>query len=369
MSIAGFVNRFLCGCGSAPMGRRSTNRASTVQHSTQSSQPGVTPRPSASRLGVDNPIPLTRLRSLSDRQSPLSHAPIVQEGVKPNPHNLAADQKLDELRLTQADHGASLACTSGERLGKGPTIVAVPPERLRNIVSRFRSSVNEFMKVGQGEEQAQDLDKWVERHFDVLYMLERFEDIVPDEYNTNPTGNMNLDEENQNRLQVYACFSEAAPVGLISIYNHQEILEIQLLVSHPSVSGAGEILLEKAVNKSEFFGYNGTIYLKALHSAVPFYEAAGFTLTEPGEYSMILDPGRSVLWKQVDGSWRLARRASKPNPIDDDRNSPHQLALQTGIDAALSDSSNLPERETILPTYSTNSVTAQVGDETRGREG
>jgi GNAT superfamily N-acetyltransferase len=243
-------------------------------------------------------------------------------GQTRNPEPDVADARPSEeqsLEVSNGEQPMPLAGTLREGLGVRPSIAAVSREELRNIVGRFRDSVKQFMADILGEQQSPDLDRWTERYFDVLFTLNQFQ-----------TGD-------QNQRHIYACFAESVPVGLISIEKRPGVAEIKQIVSHPGAAGADEIMLEKAVNKSESFGSNGRLYLQALRTAMPFYESAGFELVEPGKYSMVLDPRSSALWQQTDGSWHLVRRASKANFVDDDHHSLNQHLIHAPvIDTTLS---------------------------------
>jgi hypothetical protein len=201
-----------------------------------------------------------------------------------------------------------------------PSINTVSLDDLGDLVEQLRDSMNAFMQDPNPPRNAQDPGddaaeaedhghRWTERQFDALYMLNQLEALS---YGETASGASDL---------IYSCMLGLAPVGLIHLKNFEDMIEIRLLVSHPGVAGAGEILLEKAVNESDQQGHNGAIYLSAMMSAVPFYQSAGLTLVEPGSTSMVLLPSISDKWLRVGGRWRLARRVTKADLVLDETES------------------------------------------------
>lgn len=91
--------------------------------------------------------------------------------------------------------------------------------------------------------------------------------------------------------------------AVMSLQHDGNSTQLKSLASHPSTSGAGETMIEKAVNESQARGQNGQIYLMSLNSASDgFYKNLGFT-DDQGELK--LNPSESELWSQKDGTWSL----------------------------------------------------------------
>ncbi|MET1027528.1 MAG: hypothetical protein ABWY00_10190 [Dongiaceae bacterium] len=223
-----------------------------------------------------------------------------------------------------------------------PSVMAIRPEDLKDLVKDFKSSVTAFMNDRGGEDASAGDEKWTARQYDTLFLLDRFRSMAvepPDpesddgmypaesggfEEAIGPEENTEPDE------YIYACMIGHRAVGLLALTHHPDMLEIRSLVSHPGVAGAGEILMEKSVNRSESLGLSGAIYSNAEHSAVPFYQGAGLALVDPDQYTvtldplaepiqypMTLDPRQSNAWTQIEGSWHLTRRSAKAHLVDD----------------------------------------------------
>jgi hypothetical protein len=94
---------------------------------------------------------------------------------------------------------------------------------------------------------------------------------------------------------------------------HEDSLKGEDLSSHPGSSGAGEIVIEKAVNVSEECGKGGLVKLYAVEGAVGFYESfyekLGFESID--ENQMKLRPRAENGWVRLsDGKWRLKKYPS-----------------------------------------------------------
>ncbi len=93
------------------------------------------------------------------------------------------------------------------------------------------------------------------------------------------------------------------PVGMMKLADKEDHTELTWLTTHPGVSGAGQSLVEKAANVSEANGHGGAVRLTSRdEAATRFYGSVGFR----GDRSdMRLDPARSGLWNNNNGSWSL----------------------------------------------------------------
>jgi hypothetical protein len=105
----------------------------------------------------------------------------------------------------------------------------------------------------------------------------------------------------------YLLDGKAAALMLVTI--GEDALKVEDLSSHPGSGGAGEIMIEKAVNVSEECGKGGRVKLYAVEDAVGFYAKLGFK-TLDGNY-MELRPGAANGWARLsDGKWRLKKYPS-----------------------------------------------------------
>ena len=98
---------------------------------------------------------------------------------------------------------------------------------------------------------------------------------------------------------------DQVPVGALTMLHRQEALNVpyvEIFVTHPGSSGAGAALLERAVKKSMEIGGLGQLMLSPIDSAIPAYEALGFSKIPEG---MFLDPAESEKWHLFGDAWRL----------------------------------------------------------------
>lgn len=95
--------------------------------------------------------------------------------------------------------------------------------------------------------------------------------------------------------------------ALMRVTVRDDIVKIEDLSTHPGSSGAGEIMIEKAVCFSEKKGFKGCVSLYAAGNSKGFYKKLGFVETA-SEGTMKLDPRQSELWVVMSGNkWRLSR--------------------------------------------------------------
>lgn len=84
-------------------------------------------------------------------------------------------------------------------------------------------------------------------------------------------------------------------------------ITIENMFSHPGVKGAGSILMEYMVNKSEHAGELGIICVDALEDAIKAYEQLGFKMDEYSSSLMTLTPleCEDKWYKNKEGEWRF----------------------------------------------------------------
>jgi hypothetical protein len=107
---------------------------------------------------------------------------------------------------------------------------------------------------------------------------------------------------------VYFVDGKAAALMVTSEELTEELnaIKIKDLSAHPGAAGAGEIMIEYAVNLSDNGGKQGRISLFAAGNSGGFYEKLGFTTHNSLNFK--LDPGKSELWcKLSDGLWHLKK--------------------------------------------------------------
>lgn len=99
--------------------------------------------------------------------------------------------------------------------------------------------------------------------------------------------------------------------ALMALRNFAHSTRVEHLAAHPGTSGAGETMIEKAVNESQTRGNNGEVVLESAGPAKDFYRSLGFK--EDGLLDMKLNPSeRPDLWsKNEDGTWSLTKHKDK----------------------------------------------------------
>ena len=92
---------------------------------------------------------------------------------------------------------------------------------------------------------------------------------------------------------------------------HGRGTRVEHLATHPGTSGAGETMIEKAVNESQTRGNNGEVFLESGGVAQDFYRSLGFK--EDGLLDMKLNPSEHPnLWsRNEDGTWSLKKHEGK----------------------------------------------------------
>lgn len=100
--------------------------------------------------------------------------------------------------------------------------------------------------------------------------------------------------------------------GLLSLSHADSETEVLQIVTHPGGSGAGNTLMEKAVNESHKAGNHGIVHLNAENlESIALYEKQGFKAVEEREGHYILDPSKSEHWHQQDGQWGMKHNEGK----------------------------------------------------------
>ncbi len=105
------------------------------------------------------------------------------------------------------------------------------------------------------------------------------------------------------------------PVALMSVRQHPDRTTVENLTTHPGSKGAGETMMERAVNNSDIANHQGVLYLKSLMGSEGFYDKLGFQRTPEAtddEIQMKLNPSASQHWiKKKDGTWSLSENKRK----------------------------------------------------------
>ena len=117
--------------------------------------------------------------------------------------------------------------------------------------------------------------------------------------------------EEDSKIQAFSYqLAEDHSAGVMTLAHQGGDTEVKYLATHPGTSGAGETLIETAVNASQKEGNEGKISLTSLNSASSgFYRSLGFEGSEATDLK--LDPSQSTLWEQRDGEWNLIKNRDK----------------------------------------------------------
>jgi hypothetical protein len=106
------------------------------------------------------------------------------------------------------------------------------------------------------------------------------------------------------RTPTFAFELAGKPAAMMLLKQSQNETEVATLSTHPGTSGAGETMIERAVNESQVAGHNGEVSLTSLnHASTKFYESLGFK--QQGSEMKLKPAERSDLWSQKDGTWTL----------------------------------------------------------------
>jgi len=101
-------------------------------------------------------------------------------------------------------------------------------------------------------------------------------------------------------------FVDGKAAALMVTSEELNAIKIKDLSAHPGAAGAGEIMIEYAVNLSDNGGKQGRVSLFAAGKSAGFYEKLGFSTHD--SFNFHLDPGESELWcKLSDGLWHLKK--------------------------------------------------------------
>jgi hypothetical protein len=115
---------------------------------------------------------------------------------------------------------------------------------------------------------------------------------------------------------------KAAALRLVTV--GEDALKVEDLSSHPGSAGAGEIMIEKAVNVSEGRGKGGRVKRFAVAGDVGFYAKLGFASIEGN--SRELRPAAAAGWARLsDGKWRLKKYPSRTRFIAGLSESPEKV--------------------------------------------
>ena len=99
------------------------------------------------------------------------------------------------------------------------------------------------------------------------------------------------------------------PVGLMDLVEGDDHSEINWLATHPGASGAGQALVERAVDVSDARGHGGIVRTYSMSDAsTGFYRSMGFR--ERGG-NLRLDPGGSGNWTRNNGAWSLTANQNR----------------------------------------------------------
>jgi hypothetical protein len=116
--------------------------------------------------------------------------------------------------------------------------------------------------------------------------------------------NITLRQGNLDHAYIYKSHGMTAALLVLSVTG--EGVEIAWLASHPAVTGAGTMMVEKAVNVSESLNFGGSVQLTSLsHASSEFYRSLHFDFQNA---AMKLTPSEKPLWSKNQGVWRFRGR-------------------------------------------------------------
>jgi hypothetical protein len=155
----------------------------------------------------------------------------------------------------------------------------------------------------QRREQKEAAEKWNDRSRDtktIAANVQRASVLDQQRYDPNrPT---------ETRTFSYDLGSHGS-AAVMSLQHDSNSTEVKFLATHPGTSGAGETMIETAVNESQAKGHNGNIELMSLSKASDgFYKNLGFTVDKGVQK---LNPSESELWSQNGETWSLNKNKGK----------------------------------------------------------
>jgi N-acetylglutamate synthase-like GNAT family acetyltransferase len=113
----------------------------------------------------------------------------------------------------------------------------------------------------------------------------------------------------------FAYLVDGKAVALMRVRQEADSLKVEDLSAHPGSQGAGEIMIEKAVNVSEECGKRGLVTLFAAGDSGGFYEKLGFESIDNAK--LRLRPSGAKEWVRLsDGKWRLKKYPSEMPFVD-----------------------------------------------------
>lgn len=241
--------------------------------------------------------------------------------------------------------------TSARPLGRQVQISTIENDRVDNVVKGLRAGITQFGQFGPGRElpraarQSADFENWNSRLESADKVLEMIQKQIND-------GSISPG----NAVRVTA---DGHTTGLmtVSIWPREEDAQdafwIDNISTHPGAAGAGELLIEKAVELSRTKGFGGSVRLM-VYSGLDFYESVGFE--ELGGGLMELRPDQSSKWSNVNDHWLLSRRMHKAGLVQDiPRTVPpaeaqHQAQLrQATVQARIEYALQLNQKQDLVP--------------------
>ncbi len=101
--------------------------------------------------------------------------------------------------------------------------------------------------------------------------------------------------------------------GLLAMDKEESIPTVDMLVTHPGSEGGASILMERAVQKSEQWGYGGKLWLDSDNdNATGAYHALGFIKSPDDNCDLGLDPmNKPDIWCLHEGEWRIKKYIDK----------------------------------------------------------
>ena len=167
-------------------------------------------------------------------------------------------------------------------------------ESIKAVVQNFRNSVDSYsgdkddmpvsMQPLHDDEAVRAAEGWEDRASDAIKMANSLEF-----------------EHGESTDAFHYPLSNRQSAAVMSLEHSSGITEIKYLASHPGTAGAGQTMIETAVNESEKRGNEGRIGgLDSLDEAVSFYHSMGFS---GPQNNMSLDPEKSDLWSKDGNEW------------------------------------------------------------------
>ncbi|MCC8957609.1 GNAT family N-acetyltransferase [Bradyrhizobium sp. Pear77] len=202
---------------------------------------------------------------------------------------------------SEKDRDVAIQRSSPYYYSNTPNIELLKADQAASVVKEFWKSIEAFSKDRAGRELTvppdgpgelaptrPDLEAWKER-------------------SDGAVGSAIVMQEGPEDKLVYTL--QEAPIAVMTLQQRRVDIEIKHLATHPAVYGAGETMLESAINRSQAAGHGGKVSLVATPEAHGFYEKNGFKMDRHGRWSLV--PSASEFWGKKSDIWILKKNEGK----------------------------------------------------------